>query len=130
MKKRSITIVLLVTILLQSCVVYQPAPVILNQAHDKGKGKLIRDNGEEIKFKNIEFSDSVYYVKYRARIKNIEGEYHWNNYLVPITSENVSVIFLKDRKKSGLRTAGLIVGVSVGIVVFTIVIIETFYIVE
>ena len=106
--------------IMQSCVVYQHTPLGLEQSHDQGKGKLIRDFGYELKFKNITLTDGIYTVHYRKYVKNAKEGYKMGNYSEPITSEQVSVIYLKDGKKSGLRTAGLIFGVSVGIAAVTI----------
>ena len=61
MKKRKITIVVLLFMLLQSCTVYQKTSVSIEEATNKGKVKLENNNGLIWKFNKIEQIDSIYY---------------------------------------------------------------------
>ena len=91
MKKQSISIVLLATILLQSCVAYQKTSVSLEEAANRGKVKLIHTDGTFLLFKNIEMQDSIYY----GFINNIQR---------PLVESNFSGIYLQDKKKSEIQT--------------------------
>lgn len=126
MKTRIIVQLLFLVIINQSCVVYQIQSVSLNEAVDKGIG-MVYSNGEELKFKNITLQDSVYYFEIgRERKKNISGEYEWVDTIITLDSAKVSVILLKDIKKSKKRTALLVVssipmGFVLGTVIFALV---------
>ena len=91
MKKQSISIVLLATILLQSCVAYQKTSVSLDSAVDKGKVKVVKTSGNEFRFKNIYIKNNIYYGD--AKTQEIR-----------IDTTQIKNIYLKDRKKSNKRT--------------------------
>ena len=102
--KKSISIVLLATILLQSCVVYQKAPVPISESIEKGKAKVITKTGTKFKFKNIILEDEKYF--------GIQGK---NKIL--IGTEGISAIYLKDINKSETLGALIGVGFTVAIIV-------------
>lgn len=89
--KKHISIVLLATILLQSCVAYQKTSVSLEQAHNKGNVKMVDMNGHKHRIKNIEMKDSIYYAFIdEKRIRLHETQ--------------ISSIYLQDKKKSNTQT--------------------------
>jgi hypothetical protein len=59
--KKSISIVLLATILLQSCAAYQKTSVPIHQTVGRGEVKVKYNTGKEYKFKNIKLVDGEYY---------------------------------------------------------------------
>lgn len=61
MKKLAIYILLLATLVLQSCVAYQSTSVSVNEAYNKGNVRVHTTSGEKIKFQNIELMDTTYY---------------------------------------------------------------------
>ena len=89
--KKPVSLVLLATILLQSCVAYQKTSVSLNEATNKGKVKLIDANGRVYAALNIEMQDSIYYALIKKnKIALVESQY--------------SGIYLEDKKKSKTQT--------------------------
>ena len=59
--KKSTFVFLLIALLFQSCVVYQNTSVSLEDAVNKGNAKVINKDGQDYRFTNIEFTDSLYY---------------------------------------------------------------------
>ena len=109
MKTRIIVQLLFLVIISQSCIVYQKQSVSLNEAVDKGIG-MVYLNGEELKFKNIILEDSVYYFEVgRESKKNINGKYESVDTIITLDSATVSIILLKDIKKSKNRTVLLVI---------------------
>ena len=98
--KKSISIVLLATILLQSCVAYHDTSVSLNEAKDKGRVRVSYTDGRDASFGNIIFKDSTYY--------GIPVPKHISE--KPLDSINIRAIYLKDIKKS--KTQSVIFGVT------------------
>jgi len=90
--KQSITIVLLVTILLQSCVAYQKTSVSIDEANMTGEVKIMTTKGEKIKLKNIELEEGIYY--------GFDGKNE-----VRLDPDQISSIYLKDHEKSRKQTA-------------------------
>jgi len=108
MKKQLISIALLATILLQSCVAYQKTSISLDEAKNKGKVKVMRRTGNYSKFKNIHMEDGVYY-------GNI------NNKEVLLKVSQFSAIYLEDKEKSKKQTIKLAVGIVVTIGIFFLI---------
>ena len=106
MKKQSISILLLVTMLLQSCSVYEKTSVSLNDAQNTGVVKVIPTYGKKIYYKNIELKDSVYY---GIAMKDKNG-------ITPLYQAQISSIFNKDIKKSKRLTIIMAIAVPVVIV--------------
>ena len=52
--KKSFSLLLLGSILLKSCIVYQKTPVSLIDAANKGKVKVVTTNNKKLKFSNID----------------------------------------------------------------------------
>ena len=106
--KKSVSLVLLATILLQSCVVYQKTSVPLESAIEKGKAKLITTTGNKLNFRKIEKVDSIYY-----------GTLNSLKYHIP--PDEVEAIYLKDKKKSRMISLIIFSTVIVGLTVYIIV---------
>ena len=102
--KKSISILLLGMILLQSCSVYQKTSVSLNDAQNRGIVKVIPNYGQKVYFKKIELRDSVYY-GYAMKDKN--G-------ITPLYQAQISSIFIKDVKKS--KQLKIIMAIAVSLV--------------
>jgi hypothetical protein len=98
--KKSISIVLLATILLQSCVAYQKTSVSLNEATDRGKVLLIDTHGSAYHLQNIEMEDSVYY-GFIAKERTVLYEAQFSG------------IYLQDNKRSKTQTVIVVVGLVV-----------------
>ena len=108
MKKKNISVLLLATILLQSCVAYQKTSVPLDVASNNGYVKVTNTIGKSFEFHHIESTDSIYYgVRKGERTKLDEAQ--------------LIGIYLQDKKKSTwLTTIGVL---SPFIILFTIVIV-------
>ena len=102
--KKAISIVLLTTILLHSCVVYQKTPVPLSESYDKGKVKVITKTNKKLKFKKIIQKDSLYYGFNRKKLKNDYGEFEWVEITKKLNSDEVKAIYLKDQNGSTTAT--------------------------
>ena len=109
---KNLALLLIVFILCQGCVVYQPTAVPLSEAHDKGRVKVITNSGDEIRYKNIELEDGIFYVVHKERIKNDVKGYEWVEKRTILNSDTISSVYLKDYKKSKNKTVLL---VAVGI---------------
>ena len=107
MKKQSISIVLLASILLQSCVAYQKTSVSLEDAANRGNVKLIGTDGNVYEIQNIEMQDSIYF-GFIGKEK------------IVITEASLSGIYLQDKKKSSRWT---VLGITIPIIVFIVVMI-------
>ena len=53
--KKSVSLVLLATLLLQSCVLYQTTPIPISESTNNGKVKIVMTNGEKVALKHIEY---------------------------------------------------------------------------
>jgi hypothetical protein len=103
--KKSISILLLTSLLLQSCVVYHSNAVSLKEATESGEVKIVIDSAEYT-YNNIERIDNEYYGLEKE-------EKHINKYL--LDSANVTAVYLKDMKKSKRKSIGLTIGVGFGL---------------
>ena len=95
MKNKTISIVLLVTMFLQSCVAYNYTSVSLDNAYDKGRVKIINTYGTNVEFKSIIMVDSIYYGVNRGTETRLD-EYQ------------ISSIYLQNHPKSNMITIVLI----------------------
>ena len=103
------------TLLSQSCVVYNQNSVPLIQAAGQGKVKMIAPSGKIYKFTNIELYDSAYY----GMGKEYVDQYTYitpEGAKTPIDSTMNQAIYIKDVKKSKKRTVLLVVGLSIPVV--------------
>ena len=100
--KKLISIILLATILLQSCVVYQKTSVSLSEASDMGKAKVKPTYGKHIRYKKIylNLTDSTYY--------GVRGGVD-----TPLYPAQISTIQLQNIKMSRWTTAIVLVSFSV-----------------
>lgn len=80
--KKSVSFVLLVAILLQSCATYQKKAVSINQASEKGKVKVVTNNGKRVIFNNIINEGGNYY-----------GIYNYNR--IPIDTIRTTSFYLR-----------------------------------
>ena len=103
--KKSISIVLLATILLQSCVVYQKSPSSIEQAYDKGKVKVVNTVGTNFVFENMVMDGETYI--------GLDGKER-----IKIDTTQVSAIYLKDVKKSKNRTIFFAISPAIVFVVY------------
>ena len=103
--KKSVSVILLATILLQSCVAYQKSSVSLSEAQNQGSVKVTTTSGEQFEFTNIYVKDSLYYGVAKTQDLLLD------------TSQIIN-IYLKDVKKSKSYTAWVIIG---GVVTIAIV---------
>ena len=96
--KKSIPIFLLASILLQSCVIYSKTSIPIEEAIDgiKVRVKPTAVVGDNIRFKEIVFRDSVYY--------GIRGGVE-----TPLYQDQIFGIYPQDKKKSRLITAIVLV---------------------
>ncbi len=117
--KKSISLSLIALLLLESCVVYQKIPIALSEAHDRGKVKVITNTDEKLKFKKIIIEDSVYYGFDRKKLKNEYGEFEWVDITRQLNVDVVEAIYLKDRKKSIVRTVFLVLATPLVIILGT-----------
>ena len=108
MKKQTIAIVLLVTILLQSCVAYQNTSMSIDEAQNKGPVRVTSTQGDNIKFRNIQAKDGAYY--------GVNG-----NRITQIDPAQIISIHLKDFKKSKTQTAILATFLTVSVLALVIV---------
>ena len=108
MTKQLISITLLATILLQSCVAYHSTSTSIKEAKYMGKVKVISAVGNSKSFKNIYLKDSVYF--------GIRG-----NKEIRLNQSEISGIYLKDYNKSRTQTSVLVVGLVTVLGIVTIV---------
>ena len=116
--KKSISIVLLATILLQSCVVNQKTSISLKEAYDnKSKVKVTTTQKDKFHFHQILLKDSIYYgaksnsvIYYDAK----SGEQTYS-YLkaIPLDTAIISGVYEKNTKKSTWRTVFMTLGLIV-----------------
>lgn len=119
MIKKVITYTPLLLILFQSCVVYHRQSVSLYQASNAGKVKITTNMGEKLIAASIYSEDSIYYAKFRIRIKNENGDHKWEENNTIINSKDISTIQLKNIEKSKRKTV-------FGFLIFPIVLILLF----
>lgn len=96
---------LLIGLLVQSCVVYQTAPVPIEQAIDHGRVKVVTTLNDEVLLKNIYLMDSIYY-----------GGYYGQQII--LDTAQIQEVYLQDMveskrlsKKGALITGIIIIGI-------------------
>ena len=112
MTKQLMSITLLATILLQSCVAYNSSSTSINQAKNMGKVKVISTFGNNKSYKNIYLKDSLYF--------GLRG-----NKEIRLNPAEISGIYLKDYKKSRTQTNVLVVGLVTALGIVAIVAVVT-----
>ena len=100
---KSIILLLLAALLLQSCIAYQKTPVSLKEAENAGKVKVVTAVDKKLTLKNIKLQGEVYYA---------EGGKHEN---MVLDSAQIKAVFLKDLKKSKRRTWITTLGIGIPI---------------
>ena len=94
--KKFISIVLLATILLQSCVAFQKTSVPLNDARNQGLVKVTTTYGKQMEFTNLYIKDSIYY----GVTKTMD---------LRLDESQILKVYLKDTKKSTVMTVFAII---------------------
>lgn len=113
--KKSLSIILLATILLQSCVAYHRTSVSLHDARYLGKVKITTTSGAIVKYKNIEIQDSIYF---GIRGKNV----------TPLDAGQIATIQLQDITKSKSQTGILVTVITVSILTIVgIILVSAFF---
>jgi len=102
--KKSISLFLLATILLQCCAVYEKIPVSLTEAQNKGMVKVVNTHGVEFVFEEIYLEDSSYFGVTKKNITHLDSTY-------------ISSIHLQDIKKSNIKFLLVSVIITLGITV-------------
>ena len=92
--KKSISLVLLATIIFQSCAVYQKTSLTLDEAKDKGKVRVITSQGDALKFNNIVQKDSMYYGVRKISSDNYYGKVDVS---MPLYPDLIESIYLKNK---------------------------------
>ena len=105
MKKQSISVVLLATILLQSCVAYQKTSVSLNEAYNRGRVRVLTQYDKKFDVKNIIYEEGEFYA-----IKLKDG----GKIRIDTASSSSLKFYLKDYKKSKHHTRLLVTGIVLG----------------
>ena len=106
MNKQSISIVLLATILLQSCVIYQKTPVSISESTNKGKVKIVRTNGEKVALKGMVYDNGTYWGLRKGYSKD-------HRYKIDPTQ--VAEVYIIDKRDS--RTASIILAIGIVIAI-------------
>lgn len=60
--KKSISFVLLVVILLQSCIVYQKTSIPIEDGYEQGRAKVFLNDEKTMEVKNIVKGDTLWYI--------------------------------------------------------------------
>lgn len=113
-KRKSVCIVLIFVFLLQSCAVYQKAPVSIEEAAATNNKVLIIDkNDAKLKYKKIEQIDGIYY--------GITKE-NGNIVKVPLTESEIKKIRVLDKTASTWGNIGIVTGtiLVIGIIIVAI----------
>ena len=118
MKKKTISIVLLATILMQSCVVYRKSPTSLDYAVNTGRVKVKSKSGQKFIFKNIIVRDSIYY--------GVKGKKEETLYEAQILG-----VYLHDTETSKMKSnnlekwgAGIVILALLGGIIFVVLLIN------
>ena len=115
MNKQLISIALLVTILLQSCVAYQKTSVSLNEAANKGQVRVYNNMGERFVFAKINLRDSVYY--------GVKGSKETTLYAAQISGLYLHDIDASKRNSKNMEKwgAGVVIAAVLGALIIFIV---------
>ena len=120
--KKIIPSLIFTLFLLQGCVVYQKTPVSVEDAVDKGKVKLITEQGQKIKYKKIIQRDSIYYGYDLKKLKNVDGEFEWTEITYRLMEIEIESVHIQDKKKSTNRTILLALGLIPGVYILVVAI--------
>ena len=111
---KSITALLIMLMMLQSCTVYKRGNIRLEQVvQNENKVKIEMSSNEKLKFKKVVLEKGDYY-----GIKKIKGK----NKRVPIDMEQIMGIKEKDNFTSVLGTVGTVLLATIGILALVAVI--------
>ena len=101
LKNKTAYIILLTFLLFQNCTVYQKTSISIEEAKGKGKVRVVTNFGIEYMYDNIILKDSIYYV---INGKNVRR----------INQNQLSEIYLKDKKNSSIRIVLVTIGGILG----------------
>ena len=93
--KRAIPISVIATLLIQSCVIYQKTPVVLEEAVEHGRVMVITDSGQGYEFRKIMKSDDQLYLGVN------KGD------TLNLSNELISEVYLNNKALTFLASAGL-----------------------
>jgi len=110
--KKSLSLFLIATIVLQSCYVYQKTTVPITRATNNGRVKIINDSGEEYQLKEIILDDGEYFGDYRGKLILINTPVEKQFYLLDIS---------KTESKTALGITAAIV-IPIGVILLLAVI--------
>lgn len=114
-KSKSVCLLIALTLLLQSCVVYKKTPSTINEAVDsKGKVLIVKTNDEKLKLIKIEKIDGAYFGEIKTK-KGIEK--------IPLSENDIKTIRIKNKSASTLGNVFIVIG-SLGVVFIVIAAIE------
>ncbi len=102
---------LILLMLVQSCVVYQTTPTTLNTAVNNGPVKLVNEEGKVYKFKSVGSKNEAYFGTGSA-YSDLEFIMTPEGMLTPLDSTQFNAIYLKDVRKSKIRSVWLGVGLA------------------
>ena len=106
--------ILAVLFTLQSCQIYQPVPVSLEEAaNSELKTKIITQNGDDLRFKKIISENQEFF-----GLKKKNG----NLVKFAVDEDEITAIFLKDKKKSTWANIALFVGIPLGFFLISFII--------
>ena len=110
-KNKSICIVLIFVLILQSCTVYKRTPVSLEVAAATNNKVLVTSSKNAIlHYKKIQQIDGIYY-----GVQIVKGKF----VKIPLTQNEIKTIYIKDKTTSTILTIGIIV-IPIAIVVIII----------
>jgi hypothetical protein len=115
LKNKTVCFLLVIALSLQSCVVYQKAPVTLDEAVVTNRKILVvKTDNTKLKLIDIEKIDGNYYgyIKIKHKIEKI-----------PLTESDLKTIRILDRTKTTIGNVAIVVG-SLGIVFLVVAAIE------
>ena len=104
--KKAISIVLLATILLQSCVAFHKTSIPLNDAQNQGMVKVTTTYGKQMEFTNLYIKDSIYY----GVTKTMD---------LRLDESQILEVYLKNKTKSTVQT---VFAILVPVVIFSMII--------
>jgi hypothetical protein len=111
LKNKTVSFLLVITLILQSCSVYKKTSVTIDEAVTADRKILVvKTDNTKLKFKRIEQTDGIYYglLKTRAGIERI-----------PLTESDLKTIRVLDKTATTVGNVAIVVG-SLGVVLLVI----------
>jgi len=115
LKNKTVCFLLVISLILQSCVVYKKTPVALNEATNADRKVLVvKTDNTKLKFKKIEEIDGIYYGHIRTK---------GGTEKIPLTESDLKTIRVLDKTATTIGNVAIVVG-SLGIVLLVVAAIE------